>query len=119
MQNFEFRKHMVVETNFKDNGGKKEGESSIDFSGDVAVPKGENNKIVIFRQEFKLGKPGESVYMCLKTHTVFEYTGNKTEADLVKAQEECYPVAVRKLYETIKNVTEAYGMPIIPLPQHQ
>ena len=31
MQNFEFRKHMVVETNFKDNGGKKEGESSIDF----------------------------------------------------------------------------------------
>lgn len=30
MQNFEFRKHMVVETNFKDNGGKKEGESSID-----------------------------------------------------------------------------------------
>lgn len=41
MQNFEFRKHMVVETNFKDNGGK--------------------------------------------------------------------------LYETIKNVTEAYGMPIIDL----
>ena len=102
MQNFEFRKHMVVETNFKDNGGKKGGESSTDFSGDVAVPKGENNKIVIFRQEFKLGKPGESVYMCLKT-------------DLVKAQEECYPVAVRKLYETIKNVTEAYGMPIIDL----
>ena len=43
MQNFEFRKHMVVETNFKDNGGKKGGESSTDFSGDVAVPKGENN----------------------------------------------------------------------------
>ena len=52
MLNFEFRKHMVVETNFKDNGGKKGGESSTDFSGDVAVPKGENNKIVIFRQEF-------------------------------------------------------------------
>lgn len=25
MQNFEFRKHMVVETNFKDNGGQKRG----------------------------------------------------------------------------------------------
>ena len=49
------------------------------------------------------------------SEAVFEYTGNKTEVDLVKAQEECYPVAVRKLYETIKNVTEAYGMPIIDL----
>lgn len=106
---------MVVEANFKDNGGKKEGESNGDFSGDVIVLKGKNNKIVIFRQEFKLGKPGENVYMCLKTRTIFEYVGNKTEADLAKAQEECYPVAVRKLYETIKNVTEAYGMPIIDL----
>lgn len=57
----------------------------------------------------------DAMKMRLKTHTVFEYTGNKTEVDLVKAQEECYPVAVRKLYETIKNVTEAYGMPIIDL----
>ena len=29
MQNFEFRKHMVVETNFKDNGGKKGGIKSL------------------------------------------------------------------------------------------
>ena len=28
------------------------GENHTDFSGDVVVPKGENNKIVIFRQEF-------------------------------------------------------------------
>ena len=46
---------------------------------------------------------------------MYKRQGNKTEVDLVKAQEECYPVAVRKLYETIKNVTEAYGMPIIDL----
>ena len=63
MQNFEFRKHMVVETNFKDNGGKKEGESSIDFFFFVADEKGETNKIVIFRQGFIVGKSGECVYM--------------------------------------------------------
>ena len=63
MQNFEFRKHMVVETNFKDNGGKKGGESSTDFSGDVAVPKGENNKIVILDRNLN-SESREKVYIC-------------------------------------------------------
>ena len=31
MQNFEFRKHMVVETNFKDNGGKKRENQALIF----------------------------------------------------------------------------------------
>ena len=37
MQNFKFRKHMVVETNFKDNGGKK---------GDDKMEKGENQALI-------------------------------------------------------------------------
>lgn len=63
MQNFEFRKHMVVETNFKDNGGKKEGESSIDFSGDVAVPKGKIIKSLFLDRNLN-SESREKMYIC-------------------------------------------------------
>ena len=113
MQNFKFAKHKVTEVNYKDNGRVKEGESSFDISGSVLLPK--DGKGIIFEQEVQLGKPGENVYLYLKTLTFFAQIEASKPFVLDEANKECYPMAEKLLKETIRNVTESFGMPVIDL----
>ena len=113
MQNFEFTKHQVTEANFKDNGRQKEGESSFDISGSVLLPK--KGKGIVFEQDVHLGKPGENVCLYLKTLTFFTQIDESKPFVLNEANKECYPMAEKLLKETIRNVTESFGMPIIDL----
>ena len=113
MQNFELTKHQVTEVNYKDNGRAKDGESSFDISGSVLLPK--DGKGIIFEQEVQLGKPGENVYLYLKTLTFFAQIDASKPFVLDEANKECYPMAEKLLKETIRNVTESFGMPIIDL----
>lgn len=113
MQNFELTKHQVTEANIRDNGRQKEGESSFDISGSVLLPK--NGKGIIFEQEVHLGKPEENVYLYLKTLTFFTQIDESKPFVLDEANKECYPMAEKLLKETIRNVTESFGMPVIDL----
>lgn len=113
MQNFEFAKHKVTEVNYKDNGRVKEGETSFDISGSVLLPK--DGKGIIFEQEVHLGKPEENVYLYLKTLTFFAQIDESKPFVLEEANKECYPMAQKLLKETIRNVTESFGMPIVDL----
>lgn len=107
MQNFELTKHQVTEANFRDNGRQKEGESSF------LLPK--DGKGIIFEQEVHLGKPEENVYLYLKTLTFFTQIDESKPFVLDEANKECYPMAEKLLKETIRNVTESFGMPVIDL----
>lgn len=113
MQNFELTKHQVTEVNFRDNGRQKKGESSFDISGSVLLPK--DGKGIIFEQEVQLGKPGENVYLYLKTLTFFAQIDESKPFVLEEANKKCYPVAEMLLKETIRNVSVSFGMPIIDL----
>ena len=55
------------------------------------------------------------MYLYLKTLTFFTQIAESKPFVLDEANKECYPMAEKILKETIRNVTESFGMQVIDL----
>lgn len=116
MKNFEYVKHMVIKAEFEDKGKNRTGNAGLDVSGEAVLPK-EGNGIAL-KYRVTLGKPEENMYLFLEMMTFFDYKGDKEEFDISKMQaysDECNPIAKEKVRDTVRNVSETYGMNVLDL----
>lgn len=82
------------------------------------VPKnlGETNQVMV-KLRLHLGKDDERLVLALETVSTFEIV-DWVEGELTEeiVQQRCLPLALAKLRNTVKMVSEAYGLPSIDLP---
>lgn len=118
---FKLKSHRVNEAVFRE---KKEFEKkrSLDMglSGNILVPKEpeQENGLIAVKLVFTLGKEEERIFLKLETITLFsaENTGETKRVTEESARKNCVPAALAMLRETVKSVTEAYGLSPVDLP---
>lgn len=120
MINFVLKKHKVEKAFFAENKEyERKNNVEIGVEGSVLVPKEiKDNNYAMIQLKFHVGKPDERLYLALDTVSTFEIneydTKTKINEDIVRKK--CIPIALTELRKTVKNVTEAYGLPALELP---
>ena len=75
-----------------------------------------NASQIVVKLQLHLGKEEERLDLFLETMSVFDMV-DCTEDELTESflKQECLPVALAKLKETVKEVSGAYGLPSMDL----
>lgn len=120
MNSFKLTQHNVKSASFFENMEKEtKKDIAITVEGGVLIPKNlKETKYLIVQLKVELGKTDEYLFLSLETISKFEiesnYVDNKISEEDV--QRECFPIALSELRKTVRNVTAAYGIPVIDLP---
>ncbi len=91
----------------------------VGVEGGILIPKDSvNGKHLAVRLKFHFGKPEERLYLELETLSIFviERDGEFFEVREEDVEAECLPVALTELRKTVKEVSQAYGIPVLDLP---
>ena len=118
MNGFNLKKHSVINAFFRENTDKeKKTNFEVGVEGGILVPKDReiNNQIAI-QLKFHFGNSDDRIYLKLETLTIFVVESVITDISEESIKKACLPIALSKIRETVKSVTEAYGMLPIDLP---
>lgn len=110
MKNFKLKDHSIVEMDYKNAGTRNTGESKMETSGRLLIPK--EIEGVIFEQAFEFNAPENSLHLHVVTRTLYEYVG-EGKMDIKAANEECYEDAAKKLKESLMQVSELLKLTIL------
>lgn len=110
MKNFKLRDHSIVEMDYKNVGTRNTGESKMETSGRLLIPK--EIEGVIFEQLFKFNAPENSLHLHVVTRTLYEYVGGG-KMDIEAANKECYADAAMKLKESLMQVSKLLKLTIL------
>lgn len=118
MIRFHLKSHSVKEASFLEQLERaKKGEMKVGLEGKIIIPQNPSYPAqVTVRLKMRLGSKEDCMYLMLQTVTVFDAEGPREELNEQAARRDCFPAAVEKLRETVKQVTEAYGMTPLELP---
>ena len=118
MINYKLSRHRVKQASFIENSQKeKKNELGVRVEGGILVPKelGSESHVTV-NLKFHLGDEDERLYLYLETVSVFELQNENIDLSEEAVQKECLPIALASLRNTVKQVSEAYGLPSLDLP---
>lgn len=119
---FQLKNHRVKEASFLENlGRKKQEHTNVKVEGNILIPQNrENGRDVMVKLRLKLGSREDRIYLMLETATLFDVPEQQEAVTEQLVRQECLPVAMAELRETVRQVTAAYGMaPPLALPPFQ
>lgn len=118
MGNFKLKRHRVKKANFFENTEiDKKNNIEVGVEGGILIPKdSEKNENVVIQLKFHFGKEDERLFLGLETLSIFEPEDIKKDITEEMVHKNCLPIALSQLRKTVKEVTEAYGMPPLDLP---
>ena len=119
MSMFQLKNHRVKEASFSENlGRKKQDQMNVGVEGNILIPQNrENGRDVMVKLRLKLGSREDRMYLQLETATLFDVLEQENAVTEQLVRQECLPVAMAKLRETVRQVSAAYGMmPPLELP---
>ena len=119
MSMFKLKNHRVKEASFLENlGRKKQGQMNVGVEGNILIPQNrENSRDVMVKLKLKLGSREDRMYLMLETATLFDVLEQGETVTEQMVRQECLPVAMARLRETVRQVSAAYGMtPPLELP---
>ena len=114
MIHFNLKRHSVKEASFLENLERaRKGNMNVGVEGKIIIPQNPAQPgDVTILLKMRLGSKDDCMYLMLQTVTVFEMQGPREES----ARRECFPAAMAKLRETVRQLTEVYGMTPLELP---
>lgn len=116
MSIFELKRHSVKEAAFLENlARKKKADLDIKVEGNLIIPK-EQGRDVVAKLKMSLGGKDDRMYLMLETITVFSVQKQAETVTEPMVRQECLPVAMAKLRETVRQVSGAYGITPLELP---
>ena len=119
MSMFHLKNHRVKEASFLENLGREKKEHmNVGVEGNILIPQNkENSRDVMVKLRLKLGSREDRMYLLLETATLFDVLAQGEAVTEQLVRQECLPVAMAKLRETVRQVSAAYGMtPPLELP---
>ena len=120
MISFKLKQHSVQAASFIQNREKeKKKDMEVGVEGGILVPKdSEKGKYLAVQLKFHFGNKEEYLYLTLETVTTFEIVKDEKKEEIKEedVRRICLPIALTELRKTVRNVTEAYGMPALDLP---
>ena len=122
MSMFKLKNHRVKEASFLENFGRKKlDHMDVGVEGNILIPQNqENDKNVMVNLRLKLGSREDRMYLMLETATLFDVTEQQEAVTEQMVRQECLPVAMAELRETVRQVSAAYGIaPPLELPPFQ
>ena len=116
MSIFELKRHSVKEAACLENlARKKKADLDIKVEGNLIIPK-EQGRDVVAKLKMSLGGKDDRMYLMLETITVFSVQKQAETVTEPMVRQECLPVAMAKLRETVRQVSGAYGITPLELP---
>ena len=118
MIHFNLKRHSVKEASFLENLERaRKGNMYVGVEGKIIIPQNPAQPgDVTILLKMRLGSKDDCMYLMLQTVTVFEMQGPREELNETSARRECFPAAMAKLRETVRQLTEVYGMTPLELP---
>ena len=118
MNEFTLKKHSVKSAYFKESSEKKKRKNiEIGVEGSVLIPKEHNNdECIIIQLFFHAGSSEEYFDLQLETISVFGIVEKDLSITEEVVKQDCLPIALMQLRNTIEMVTQAYGKPALKLP---
>lgn len=116
MESCKLLKHRVVKASFYENRDREKKDNlEVGVDGNIFIPKKQDlKKTVMVRLRFHLGKEDERIWLILETLSFFEIDEASIDDDTIR--QECLSTSLKELRNSVKMVTEAYGMPPLSLP---
>ena len=119
MSMFKLKSHRVKEASFLENFSKKKQEQmNVGVEGNILIPQNqENGRDVMVKLRLRLGSREDRMYLMLETVTIFDVSDQNETVTEQLVRQECLPVAMEELRETVRQVSAAYGVtPPLQLP---
>lgn len=118
MIQFSLKSHSVKEAAFQEHFERaRKSNMNVGVEGKIIIPQNPAQPgDVTVRLKMRLGSKEDCMYLMLQTATVFEVQGTGEKWDEQTARRECFPAAMAKLRETVRQLTEVYGMTPLELP---
>ncbi len=118
MIRFSLKSHSVKEASFQEHFERaRKSNMNVGVEGKIIIPQNPAQPgDVTVRLKMRLGSTDDCMYLMLQTVTVFAVEGPREELNEQSARRECFPAAMAKLRETVRQLTEVYGMTPLELP---
>jgi len=118
MSEFILKEHRVKKALFKEHHDKQKSNNlEVGLEGNTLIPKDtEKNRKVIVQLKLALGGEEAHLFLELETISVFEAEDMSVDINEDSVEKNCLPIAFASLRKSVKNVTEAYGLPPLELP---